>query len=114
MLPPIEMTPDLILLIFLPAVLFEASWNIKTFRTQRRLEANNCACHPGSSDQYTLIVAYGMHYLAHVELGPAFLFGAMIAATDPISVLALFRKLGMDSKLQCFLKEKVSLMMVQP
>jgi CPA1 family monovalent cation:H+ antiporter len=29
LLPPIELTPDLILLIFLPAVLFEASWNIQ-------------------------------------------------------------------------------------
>jgi CPA1 family monovalent cation:H+ antiporter len=99
MLKPIELTPDLILLIFLPAVLFEASWNIKTCRTQRRLEADNSACHRGSSNQYTSVVAYGMHYLANVQLGPAFLFGAMIAATDPISVLALFSKLGMDTKL---------------
>ncbi|HNB17872.1 MAG TPA: cation:proton antiporter, partial [Candidatus Obscuribacter sp.] len=28
LLPPVKMTPELILLIFLPAVLFEASWNM--------------------------------------------------------------------------------------
>lgn len=103
LLPPIEMTPDLILLIFLPAVLFEASWNIKIAELKEGWKPITVLATVGVVLN-TLIVAYGMHYLANVQLGPAFLFGAMIAATDPISVLALFRKLGMDSKLTMLLE----------
>ncbi|MBY0546476.1 MAG: Na+/H+ antiporter [Candidatus Obscuribacterales bacterium] len=103
LLPPVEMTPDLILLIFLPAVLFEASWNIRISELQEGWKPITVLATVGVVIN-TLVVAYGMHYLANVPLGPAFLFGAMIAATDPISVLALFRKLGMDSRLTMLLE----------
>ncbi|MBK7840941.1 MAG: Na+/H+ antiporter [Candidatus Obscuribacter sp.] len=103
LLKPIELTPDLILLIFLPAVLFEASWNIKLSELKEGWKPITVLATLGVVIN-TIVVAYGMHYLAHVELGPAFLFGAMIAATDPISVLALFRKLGMDTKLTMLLE----------
>ncbi len=102
-LPPVEMTPDLILLIFLPAILFEASWNIRLTELQEGWKAITILATIGVVIN-TVLVAYGMHYLANVALGPAFLFGAMIAATDPISVLALFRKLGIDSRLTTILE----------
>lgn len=103
LLPPIELTPDLILLIFLPAVLFEASWNIQLSELKESWMPITVLATVGVVIN-TIIVAFGMHYLANVALGPAFLFGAMIAATDPISVLALFRKLGMDSGLTMLLE----------
>lgn len=103
LLPPIELTPDLILLIFLPAVLFEASWNIQVSELKESWMPITVLATVGVVIN-TVIVAFGMHYLANVALGPAFLFGAMIAATDPISVLALFRKLGMDSGLTMLLE----------
>ncbi|HNH76520.1 MAG TPA: cation:proton antiporter, partial [Candidatus Obscuribacter sp.] len=97
------MTPNLILLIFLPAVLFEASWNIRLAELQETWKPVTILATVGVVIN-TVVVAYGMHYFANVSLGPAFLFGAMIAATDPISVLALFRKLGMDSRLTMLLE----------
>ncbi len=103
LLPPVDLTPDLILLIFLPAVLFEASWNIQLSELKESWIPITVLATVGVVIN-TIIVAMGMHYFANVALGPAFLFGAMIAATDPISVLALFRKLGMDSKLTMLLE----------
>ncbi len=103
LLPQVELTPDLILLIFLPAVLFEASWNIQITELKETWLPIIVLATVGVVIN-TLVVAYGMHYIAHVALGPALLFGAMIAATDPISVLALFRKLGMDSHLTMLLE----------
>lgn len=103
LLPPIELTPDLILLIFLPAVLFEASWNIQLSELKESWMPITVLATVGVVIN-TVIVAFGMHSFANVALGPAFLFGAMIAATDPISVLALFRKLGMDSGLTMLLE----------
>jgi CPA1 family monovalent cation:H+ antiporter len=103
LLPEVELTPDLILLIFLPAVLFEASWNIQLAELKETWVPITVLATVGVVIN-TVVVAFGMHYLAHVEIGPAFLFGAMIAATDPISVLALFRKLGMNSRLTMLLE----------
>ncbi|CAN5621264.1 Na+/H+ antiporter [soil metagenome] len=103
LLPTVELTPDLILLIFLPAVLFEASWNIQISELKETWVPITVLATLGVVIN-TLVVAYGMHYIANVALGPALLFGAMIAATDPISVLALFRKLGMDSHLTMLLE----------
>lgn len=103
LLPPVELTPDLILLIFLPAVLFEASWNIPLRELKEGWLPITVLATLGVVVN-TVVVAYGMNYFAGVALGPAFLFGAMIAATDPISVLALFRKLGINSSLTMLLE----------
>lgn len=103
LLPIVEMTPELILLVFLPALLFEASWNIDI----RELKANWLAilvlAVPGVIISMA-VVGYFMHFAIGMPLQVAFLFGAMISATDPISVLALFRKLGMNKRLTMILE----------
>lgn len=103
LLPIVEMTPELILLVFLPALLFEASWNIDI----RELKANWLAilvlAVPGVIVSMAC-VAYFMHLVIGMPLKVAFLFGAMVSATDPISVLALFRKLGMNRRLTMILE----------
>lgn len=103
LLPPVEMTPELILLVFLPALLFEASWNIELKELKETWLPVTVLATTGVFITM-LIVAFFMKNFAAVALGPAFLFGAMIAATDPISVLALFRKLGMDRRLTMILE----------
>ncbi len=103
LLPPVKMTPELILLIFLPAVLFEASWNMDIAELHASWRPVTALATVGVVLNM-LVVALGMHMLAGVPLPPAFIFGAMVAATDPISVLALFRKLGMDRHLTMLLE----------
>jgi monovalent cation:H+ antiporter, CPA1 family len=39
-------------------------------------------------------VTAGMHYFAGWELQSAILFGVLIAATDPVSVIATFKEVG--------------------
>jgi len=102
-LPPVQMTPELILLIFLPALLFEASWNLDLRSlTKNWLPIGILA---------TLGVVIGMlttagilHSWAGINPSAALLFGALIAATDPISVLALFRNMGIDTRLTLLLE----------
>lgn len=103
LLPQTTLTPELILLIFLPAVLFEASWNIRLEELKATWAPVTVLATLGVVIN-TVVVAWGMHYFAGVAMEPALLFGAMIAATDPISVLALFRKLGMDHRLTMLLE----------
>ncbi|MBX9879976.1 MAG: Na+/H+ antiporter [Candidatus Obscuribacterales bacterium] len=97
-LPPFEMTPDLILLVCLPALLFEASWNIDL--QELKSNAWPIGLFATVGVLITMIFCgFGMHYLAGLSLPAALLFGTMIAATDPISVIALFRQIGMDKRL---------------
>ena len=101
--PPIEMTPELILLVFLPALLFEASWNLHL----DELRANWVSVSVLSTLGVVVsmaVVGCIMNRFAGMAIGTAFLFGALISATDPISVLALFRKIGIDKRLTMILE----------
>lgn len=103
LMPTLTMTPDLILLVCLPALLFEASWNIDL----SELKANSIPIGIFATAGVIItmfIVGMGMHWFAGLSLASALLFGAMISATDPISVIALFRKMGISKRLTLLLE----------
>src|SRR6185312_4544956 len=97
-LPAVHISPDLILLIFLPALLFEASWNLDLARLRENLVPILWLAFAGVLVSVG-IVGSVLHYAAGLDWPTAMLFGAIISATDPISVLALFRKLGAPERL---------------
>lgn len=102
-IPNIAMTPDLILVVFLPALLFEASWNLNL----KELKQNKLPIAVLATVGVVvsmLVTALILHCFAHVDLSAALLFGSMLAATDPISVLALFKKLGLNKRLTIILE----------
>ncbi|MEO0349228.1 MAG: sodium:proton antiporter [Cyanobacteria bacterium P01_A01_bin.15] len=94
----VNLSPELILFIFLPPLLFEAAWNIKWDNLKR---------------DWVPIVLYavigvvicigglfwGLSNVAGVSLATALLVGASLSATDPVSVVALFRELGVNKRL---------------
>src|SRR5579883_3203930 len=103
MLPGVELTPDLILMVFLPALLFEASWNIDAEELKRDRVPLLVLSTVGVVIS-TAVIAALLHYLVGFDLKAALLFGSMVSATDPISVIALFRKLGIDRRLTMLLE----------
>ncbi|BAZ39649.1 Na+/H+ antiporter [Calothrix sp. NIES-4101] len=94
----VNLSPELILVIFLPPLLFEAAWNLKWSDLKRDL-LPICL--------YAVIgvvisiagVALGLNQFAGMELSIALLVGASLSATDPVSVTALFRELGAGKRL---------------
>lgn len=97
-LPVVHVSPDLILLIFLPALLFEAAWSLKLDRLRHNLVPILVLAVPGvllSCGVIAVILHFGLGFDWH----PALLFGAIISATDPVSVLALFKTLGLPARL---------------
>jgi CPA1 family monovalent cation:H+ antiporter len=102
-LPPISMTPELVLLIFLPALLFEASWNLDV-RALRRDWLSISALATVGVVVCMLGVAAILHFAGGMNVQTALLFGAMVAATDPVSVIALFRQMGIDKRLTMILE----------
>ncbi len=94
----ISLTPELILSIFVPPLIFEAAFHLD-FRSLREnwLPITVLAI-PGvllTTVIVGLIVAYGVN----TSLLTGLVFGALIAATDPVAVVALFRTMGMPKRL---------------
>ncbi len=102
-LPPISMTPELVLLIFLPALLFEASWNLDIQALRRDWRSISALATVGVV-VCMLAVACVLHLAGGMNVETALLFGAMVAATDPVSVIALFRQMGIDRRLTMILE----------
>jgi monovalent cation:H+ antiporter, CPA1 family len=103
LLPGVQMTPNLILLVFLPALLFEASWNIDVQELKRSKFPLVALSTVGIFISMFLIAGI-LHYCLGLEANAALLFGSLISATDPISVIALFRKLNVDRRLAMLLE----------
>ncbi|KYC39984.1 sodium:proton antiporter [Scytonema hofmannii PCC 7110] len=94
----VNLSPELILLIFLPPLLFEAAWNLKWSDLKRDLFPI-CLYAVLGVVISILGVAIGLNQFAGLSLSTALLIGASLSATDPVSVTALFRELGVPNRL---------------
>jgi CPA1 family monovalent cation:H+ antiporter len=97
-LPVAHVSPELILLVFLPALLFEAAWNLKLDHLRENWLPITALAVIGVAISVGVIGAI-LRFGIGMPLPLALLFGAMISATDPVSVLALFKKLGAPKRL---------------
>lgn len=99
------LTRDMLFLIFLPGLVFEAAFHIHFENLWRDRLAVLALAIPGVMLAIALTAGLVVFagaltaYLPHVGWALALLFGAAIAATDPISVVALFSELGAPSRL---------------
>lgn len=102
-IPPVTMTPELILLVFLPSLLFEASWNLD-LQILRSVVRPVLMFATVGVVLSTFVVGAILNSFLGIDYRHALLFGAMVAATDPISVLALFKKMGAEPRLTTILE----------
>ncbi|MGD1871757.1 MAG: cation:proton antiporter [Mastigocoleus sp.] len=99
----VNLSPELILAIFLPPLLFEAAWNLKWSALKQDLIP---ICLYAVLGVVISIggVTLGLNQFASVPLTTALLVGASLSATDPVSVTALFRELGVDKRLSTLME----------
>ena len=95
----IGMTKDLIFNIFLPPLIYEAAIYIKWQELRRDLPVILTLATVGVLLS-AAVMAAGMHYLAGWGWQSAILFGVLIAATDPVSVIATFKEAGVHGRLR--------------
>lgn len=99
LLPGLHLTPDLVLDVFVPALLFEGAWNLDVAALRRVWLPVTLLVGPGVL--LTLgVCAVVLHLGAGLSWGSALLLGAILAPTDPVAVLALFRELGVGERLR--------------
>lgn len=97
---PLELaiTPEVILALFVPPLIFEAAFHLNITELQRNLSPVLLLAVPGVI-LTTLIIAGIVAAGTSLALPLALVFGALMAATDPVAVVALFRTLGVPKRL---------------
>jgi CPA1 family monovalent cation:H+ antiporter len=95
----IDLTPELILTLFVPPLVFEAAFHIRFQDLWQNLLSILLLAVPGVI-LTTLIVGGILAVGTPLALPVALVFGALIAATDPIAVVAMFRALGVPKRLR--------------
>lgn len=95
---PLKLDPHLILITFLPPLLFEAAYHIDFHQLRRYLRPIVLLAIPGVIFA-TILTGLLMHFTLQITLVSALLFGVIVAATDPVAVIALFKQLGVDKRL---------------
>lgn len=97
--PQLRLSRELVYLVFLPPLVFEAALYLDWRELRRDLVVIGVLATVGVLIAAT-ITAAGMHYLAGWPLATAACFGALIAATDPVSVIATFKEAGVRGRLR--------------
>jgi CPA1 family monovalent cation:H+ antiporter len=96
--PNVVLTKDLIFTALLPPLLFEAAFNIHWDRLRRNSAVIVVLATLGVLLSAG-VTAAGMHYLMHWQWIGALVFGVLIAATDPVSVVATFKEAKAQGRL---------------
>lgn len=106
---PPHLTKELLFSVFLPGLLFEAAFHIEFSEFWRNRLAIASLAVPGvaAAVVLTTVILPPVVNMLHLEQGFAWpyalVFGALIAATDPIAVVAVFRGLGAPRRLSMLL-----------
>ncbi len=104
-LSPPHLTKDLLFALFLPGLLFEAAYHLQFRDFWRNRGSIVALALPGVIAAIALTVLLLVPATAVLNLQSAFgwrdalVFGTLIAATDPIAVVALFKSLGVPRRL---------------
>jgi CPA1 family monovalent cation:H+ antiporter len=94
----VGVTPELLLAVLLPGLVFEASYKIDLRELRRTFGAVAILAAPGVLITASLVAVLVSSWTS-LGLSSAFLLGAMVCATDPVAVVSLFKRLRAPSRL---------------
>lgn len=97
------LSSDIILFLFLPPIVFEAAFHINKRLMSETIAPILILAIPGVIFS-ALIIGFIVGSATPVPLVYAMLFGALISATDPVSVIALFKSIGAPARLTTILE----------
>ena len=101
--PEIGLPPDLVLLIFLPPLLYSAAF----FSSPRDLKANLrliASLSIGLVLLTTITVALVAHLVVGLPWAAAFVLGAIVSPTDPVAATAIAGRLGAPRRIVTILE----------
>jgi monovalent cation:H+ antiporter, CPA1 family len=99
----IQMSPQIILALLVPPLIFEAAFHLRWDDLRRDFWLILLLAIPGVI-LTTLFVGGVVALGTGLAIQAALVFGAIVSATDPVAVVALFRRLGVPRRLQVLLE----------
>jgi CPA1 family monovalent cation:H+ antiporter len=102
-LASLEVTPEAVLFVFLPTLIFQSAFHLDARALRENLAPTLTLAVPGLLLS-TAIIGGIMHMAApwvgvHLTWAEALLLGSILSATDPVAVIALFSQLGAPKRL---------------
>jgi Na+:H+ antiporter len=94
----IEISPELVLVVLLPGLVFEGAFQTDLAELRGTFGGITLLAVPGVLISAAL-VAIVLHLAAGLPLELGFVVGAIVSATDPVAVIATFRRLGTPRRL---------------
>ncbi len=96
-MPEVELDPDLVLLVFLPPLLYAAAFfsNLRELRANAR-QIGLLAI--GLVAVTTVVVAVVAHYAIGLQWSVAFVLGAIVSPTDAVAPATILRRLGVPRR----------------
>ena len=92
------LSPEIMLFVFLPALIFESGFALDARQMIKDLPPILILAIPAML-MSTFVVGLGVWWALDIKLIVALVFGALISATDPVAVVALFKELGAPNRL---------------
>ena len=96
--PQITLTKELLFVVLLPPLIFEAGFYLRWSDLRRDLGVTLLLATLGVF-LAAVVTSAGMHFLGGWPWLAAVVFGVLIAATDPVSVIATFKESGAQGRL---------------
>jgi CPA1 family monovalent cation:H+ antiporter len=97
-LSELRLTPDVVVFVFLPMLLFQAAFTLDARSLLKNVFAVYMLAVPARLIS-TAVSGFLVHYFLGLPVWVALLFGALISATDPAAVVALFKEMGAPRRL---------------
>ncbi len=101
----VKFTSQIIMLLLVPPLVFEAAFHIRFDDLRHDFWLILLLAVPGVV-LTTFLVGWLVSWGTGLALPAALVFGALVAATDPVAVVALFRSLGAPRRLQVLLESE--------
>ncbi len=101
----LQLSRDLIFSLFLPPLIFEAALCIRWTELRRELPVVTLLATVGVL-LAAAVTAAGMRYGCSWSWGNACVFGILIAATDPVSVIATFKEAGVHGRVRLLIESE--------
>jgi monovalent cation:H+ antiporter, CPA1 family len=98
-----HLSKDLIFTVFLPPLVFEAALFINWKKFKKDLPVIALLATVGVA-LAAAVTAAGMHFALDWDWGSAIIFGILIAATDPVSVIATFKEARVHGRLRLLIE----------
>jgi CPA1 family monovalent cation:H+ antiporter len=93
-----HLTPELVLFVFIPTLIFESAFNLDARQVSRNIWPILTLAIPGLLIS-TVIIGLIFSFFTDFDLMVALLLGAILSATDPVAVISIFKQLGVPERL---------------